>query len=264
MILSNNSGQRFHYLQARLPHLFLTTHKATIPLSLVYIFVCIAQRIGLTAAPVDFPARVLAIVSSPDPNISDMFVDVFGSRTQVILSSHDDIPHLLNQAGIPPNSMRRYITPASCASMLVRTARNILASFSIMPTSAVSEDVLHTAFYASLVVNLIFTRDERYLLNILQHINRFPLDLFPVLEDSLLPLLTSGLQERLTTRCKAVVEEEREAASTVHHRSALTREVKFFVGMVFKHATFGYVGYIYGWDVSTQGVLAAQVTFIFC
>lgn len=265
VLLSKYSGQQFHLLQTRLPHLFLTTHKATIPISLVYIFVCIAQKIGLTAAPVDFPARVLAIVSSPDPDISDIFVDVFGSRTQAILSLRDDIPHLLIQAGITPNSMLRYITPASCVSMLVRTSRNILASFSIMPSSTVSEDLLHTAFYASLMVNVIFRHDHRYLLNIMQHINQFPLDLFPVLVDSLSPLLNTHLREQLTTRCTAVIEEEKEAASILHHRSALTREVKFFVGMVFKHAAYGYVGYIYGWDVSIQSVLVPPVTlFIFC
>lgn len=99
----------------------------------------------------------------------------------------------------------------------------------------------------------------------MQHINQFPLDLFPVLVDSLSPLLNTHLREQLTTRCTAVIEEEKEAASILHHRSALTREVKFFVGMVFKHAAYGYVGYIYGWDVSIQSVLVPPVTlFIFC
>ncbi|KAG1754890.1 YccV-like-domain-containing protein [Suillus paluster] len=243
-------GQQFHVLQNRFPHLFLTTHKATIPISLVYVFVCIAQKIGVTAAPVDFPTRVLAIVSSPDPDVSDIFIDVFGSRTQAILTLRDDIPHFLLQAGITPTSMLRYITPASSESMLVRASRNVLASFSNFPENPVSEDVLHTAFYASLVVNVIFMNNHRYLSNIINHINRFLLDLLPVLVDSLTPLLNSRLQEQLTTHCKAVIEEEKEAAATSHPRSALTREVKFFVGMVFKHAAHRYVGYIYGWDAS--------------
>ncbi|OAX43011.1 YccV-like-domain-containing protein [Rhizopogon vinicolor AM-OR11-026] len=243
-------GQRFHLLQTRLPHLFLTTHKATIPISIVYVFVCIAQKMGITAAPVNFPARVIAVVSSPDPAVSDIFVDVFGSRAQAILSLRDDIPPLLIRAGITPTSMLRHITPASCASMLIRTSRNILASFSTMPSSVVSEDVLHTAFYASLVVNVIFMHDDRYLLSIIQHINRFLLDLFPVLVDSLSHILNPRLREQLITHCMAVVEGEKEAAATFHPRSTLTREVKFFVGMIFKHAAYGYVGYIYGWDPS--------------
>ncbi|KAG1757181.1 YccV-like-domain-containing protein [Suillus lakei] len=243
-------GQRFHMLQNRFPHLFLTTHKATIPISLVYIFVCIARKIGVTAAPVDFPTRVLAVVSSPDPDVSDIFVDVFGSRTQAILTLHDDIPHFLVQAGITATSMLRYITPASSTSMLVRASRNVLASFSNFPAGAVPEVVLHTAFYASLVVNVIFMNSHRYLLNIIKHINRFLLDLLPVLVDSLTPLLNQPLQEQLMMHCKAVMEDEKEAATTSHPRSAPAREVKFFVGMVFKHAAHGYVGYIYGWDPS--------------
>ncbi|KAG0707460.1 YccV-like-domain-containing protein [Suillus ampliporus] len=243
-------GHRFHMLQNRFPHLFLTTHKATIPISLVYVFVCIAQKMGVTAAPVDFPTRVLAVVSSPDPDVSDIFVDVFGSRTQAILSLRDDIPQFLLQAGITPTSMIRYITPASSTSMLVRASRNVLASFSNFPANPVSEDVLHTAFYASLMVNVIFMNNHRYLLNIMKHINRFLLDLLPVLVDSLTPLLNSHLQEQLTKHCKAVMEDEKEAAATSHPRSTLIREMKFFVGMIFNHAAHGYVGYIYGWDPS--------------
>lgn len=243
-------GQQFHMLQNRFPHLFLTTHKATIPISLVYVFVCIARKMGVAASPVDFPTRVLAVVSSPDPNVSEFFVDVFGSRTQAILTLHGDIPQFLVQAGITATSMLRWISPASSTSMLVRASRNVLASVYSFPAGAVPEVVLHTAFYASLVVNVIFMNDHRYLLNIMKHINWFLLDLLPVLVDSLTPLLNPHLQEQLTTHCKAIMEDEKEAAATSHPRSALTREVKFFVGMVFKHATHGYVGYVYGWDPS--------------
>ncbi|KAG1885502.1 YccV-like-domain-containing protein [Suillus subluteus] len=225
-------GQRFHMLQNRFPHLFLTTHKATIPISLVYVFV------------------VLAVVSSPDPDVSEFFVDVFGSRTQAILTLHDDIPHFLIQAGITATSTLRWTTPASSTSMLVRASRNVLASVYDFPAGPVPEVVLHTAFYASLVINVIFMNNHRYLLNIMKHLNWFLLDLLPVLVDSLTPLLNPHLQEQLTTQCKTIMEDEKEAATTSHPRSALTQEVKFFVGMVFKHAAHGYVGYVYGWDPS--------------
>lgn len=243
------NGHQFEMLQNRFPHLFLTTHKATIPISLVYVFVCIAQRMGVMAAPVDFPNRVLAIVSSPHPDVSDIFVDVFGSRTQAILTFHDDF---LAQTGITAISMLRDFTPASSTAMLVRASRNVLVPFYNFPAGAgaVPEHMLHTAFYASLVVNVIFMNDRGHLLNIMKHINQFLLDLLPVLVDSLAPLLNSHLQEQLTAHCKAVIEDEQDAAATSHPRSALTREVKFFVGMVFKHAVHGYVGYICGWNPS--------------
>ncbi|KAG1813318.1 uncharacterized protein BJ212DRAFT_1367790 [Suillus subaureus] len=224
-------GQQFNVLQNRFPHLFLTTHKATIPISLVYVFVCIARKMGITAAPVDFPTRVLAVVSSPDPDVSEFFVDVFGSRTRAILTLHDDIPHFLIQAGITDTSMLRWISPASSTSMLVRASRNVLASVYDFPAGAVPEVVLHTAFYASLVINVIFMNNHRYLLNIRKHINWFLLDLLPVLVDSLTPLLNPYLQEQLTTHCKAIMEDEKEAATT-------------------SHPPHGYVGYIYGWDPS--------------
>jgi F-box protein 21 len=244
--------QRFDMLQNRFPHLFLTTHKATIPISLVYVFVCIARKMGVMAAPVDFPTRVLAVVSSPHPDVSDIFVDVFGSRTQAILSLHDDIPHFLIQAGITATSMRRSVSPASATSMLVRASRNVLLPFYNFPAGAgaVPEHMLHTAFYASLVVDVIFMNDRGHLLNIMKHVNQFLLDLLPVLVDSLTPLLNLHLQQQLTAHCKAVMEDEKDAAATSHPRSALTGEVKFFVGMVFKHAVRGYVGYICGWDHS--------------
>jgi F-box protein 21 len=249
--MSNNSGHQFEMLQNRFPHLFLTTHKATIPISLVYVFVCIAQRMGVMAAPVDFPNRVLAIVSSPHPDVSDIFVDVFGSRTQAILTFHDDF---LAQTGITAISMLRDFTPASSTAMLVRASRNVLVPFYNFPAGAgaVPEHMLHTAFYASLMVNVIFMNDRGHLLNIMKHINQFLLDLLPVLVDSLAPLLNSHLQEQLTAHCKAVIEDEQDAAATSHPRSALTREVKFFVGMVFKHAVHGYVGYICGWNVGVE------------
>ncbi|KAG2156620.1 YccV-like-domain-containing protein [Suillus bovinus] len=243
-------GQQFHMLHNRIPHYFLTTHKATIPISLVYVFVCIAQQMGVTAAPIDFPTRVLAVVSSPHPDVSEIFVDVFGSRTQAILTLHDDIPRFLIQAGIPTNIILPWISPASSTSMLLRASRNVLTSANNVPAGAVREVELQTAFYASLMINVIFMDNRRSLLNIMRHINRFLLDLLPVLVDSLAPLLNPYLQEQLTTYCKAIAEDEKEAATTFHSRSALTREVKFFAGMVFKHAAHGYVGYIYGWDPS--------------
>lgn len=241
-------------LQNRFPHLFLTTHKATIPISLVYVFVCIAQKMGIMAAPVDFPTRVLAIVSSPHPDVSDIFVDVFGSRTQAILTLHDDIPHFLIQAGITDTSMLHSITPASSTSMLVRASRNVLVPFYNFRAGAgaVSEHMLHTAFYASLVVDVIFMNDRGHIMNIMKHVDHFLLDLLPVLVDSLAPLLNLHLQEQLTAHCMAVMEVEKDAAATSHPRSALTREVKFFVGMVFKHAVHGYVGYVCGWDVGVE------------
>ena len=216
---------------------------------MVYVFVCLARRLGIRAAPIDFPARVLAIVSSPDPTVPDIIVDVFGSRSKAILSLQEDIPRLLMDAGIAPLPDARYTRPANTASMVIRASRNILASFSLLPpTESVSQGDLHTAFYVGLTVNLLFMNDRRYLLNIIKHITHFPLDILSVLTDALAPGLSPPIQEHLLDSCKAAHEDE--AAASVTLRSKLSIPIKHFVGMIFKHAKYEYIGYIYGWEVS--------------
>ena len=178
-------------------------------------------------------------------------MDVFGSRNKAILSLQEDIPRLLADAGATPLSAMRYIRPASAASMVVRASRNILASFSFLPPiESISEGDLHTAFYVGLTVNLIFMNDRRYLLNIMKHIARFPLDILSVLADSLAPGLSPPIQEQLLASCKAAHEDEDEAAASVTLRSKLSTCIKHYVGMIFKHARYEYIGYIYGWEVS--------------
>lgn len=212
---------------------------------------CLARRLGIRAAPIDFPARVLAIVSSPEPNVPDIIVDVFGSRSKAILSHQEDIPRFLTDAGIDPLPFTRYIRPSNTASMVIRASRNILASFSfIPPMERVSEGDLHTAFYVGLTVNLIFMNDRRYLWDIMKHISHFPLDILSVLTDALAPGLSPPIQEQLLASCKAAHEDEDEDAASVTLRSKLSTSVKHFVGMVFKHAKYEYIGYIYGWEVS--------------
>lgn len=204
----------------------------------------------MRAAPIDFPTRVLAIVSSPEPNVPDVIVDVFGSRSRAMLSLQEDVPRLLTDAGLASLPVMRYIRPASTASMVVRASRNILASFSFLPPiESVSEGDLHTAFYVGLTVNLIFMNDRRYLLNIMKHIAHFPLDILSVLTDALAPSLGPPIQEQLLASCKAAHEDEEEAAATVTLRSKLSTRIKHFVGMIFRHAKYEYIGYIYGWEV---------------
>ncbi|KAG9314076.1 YccV-like-domain-containing protein [Chiua virens] len=208
---------RFNAFNTRFPHWFLTTHKDTIPISLVYIFVCVARRLGMKAAPVDFPARVLAVVSSSEPTVSDIIVDVFGSRSRTILSLQEDIPHLLMDAGITPPIV---IEPASTASMLSRASRNILASFSYLPpTENILEADLHIAFYVGLTT-------------------------------ALAPGLSPPIKEQLLANCKAAHEDEDEAAASVTLRSKLPTRIQHFVGMIFKHAMYEYIGYIYAWESS--------------
>ncbi|KAH7886095.1 YccV-like-domain-containing protein [Phlebopus sp. FC_14] len=242
---------RFHIFNTRFPHWFLTTHKDTIPISLVYVFVCLCRRLKITAAPLDFPAKVLAIVSSPDPGVSDIFVDVFGSRTCALPSPQEDLPRLLMDAGVAPASMSRHVQPASTRSMIIRASRNILASFSLLSAVETAPEAdLHAAFYVGLSVNLIFLDDPRCLLNIMRHIDRFPLDIISVLRDTLAPALSPQIQARFLDSCAEAEATQREVAASVTLRSTLATPVQYFVGTIFKHAKYDYIGYIYGWEPS--------------
>ena len=241
----------FHSLNTRFPHWFLSTYKDTIPISLVYIFVCIARRLNISAAPIDFPARVLAIVSSPEPNVPDIFLDVYGSQTKPLLSVQVDIPRLLLQAGLQPESTAQYIQPASTGAIVLRAARNILASFSNPPPqlSTVPEADLYAALYCCLAAITIFTNDERFVVNLLHNIGRFPLDPLVVLQDTLPPIMDQPIQGHLVQWCNELGKVEEDDARLTFLRSELPTPPKYFVGLVFRHATRHYIGYVYGWDV---------------
>ncbi|EIW87019.1 YccV-like-domain-containing protein [Coniophora puteana RWD-64-598 SS2] len=241
--------RRFHDVYNRFPHFFLSSHKPSIPLSLVFVFVCIARRLGIHASAVDFPGRVLAHVRSPHEEVTDIFVDVFGSETQAILSVTLDIPRLLMESGVLPSAMEQYISPARTHAMLVRASRNILASFSVLQTDMMlSEADIHTAFYAGLTVNLLFTSDRRFLFNMMRHIDRFPLDIPAVLVKSLAPVLNSIARNQLLEMTQKALEAEEEENSQVHLRSGGEVQIQFFVGTVFRHKRFDYIGYVIGWD----------------
>jgi len=243
--------ENFHHLFNHFPHRFLSTHRKTNPLSLVYIFVAIARRLGIAASPTDFPHRVMAHVSSPNPDISDMYIDVYGSSTKTVLSASEDIPRLLLQAGITPASMLRYIAPSTAAPMLLRAARNILSSLRMLPHNAtdISEGDCQAAMYASYCVNILLTGDNQVIPHLVNHLSDFPLDLGPVLHDTFAPLLQARSAQVLMDGCKEAIAAEEAVVNPFHRRSGTSRHVKYFVGMVFEHARQGYLGCIRGWEV---------------
>lgn len=193
----------------------------------------------------------MAHVSSPNPEVSDLYVDVYGSSKKAILSARDDIPQLLLQSGIAPASMMRYIAPSTAAPMLLRAARNIMTSLQILPHEHLnlSEEEAQSAAYASYCANMLLAGDERVLPYFITHTSCFPLDFGPVLLDSLVPLLHNRGQESLTDSCNSALAAEEEAARTVNRRSGSSGHVKYFIGMLFVHVKQSYMGCITGWEV---------------
>jgi F-box protein 21 len=120
-----NLGSDYSNPLVHLPHSYLTTHKRTIPISLVHIFVTIARGLGLQASPIPFPHRVLAHVAAPNPNEKDIYVDVFDAA---ILSAEGELTVLMAANGIAPVDMTAYITPCGAREMLLRSARNMMSS----------------------------------------------------------------------------------------------------------------------------------------
>lgn len=211
-------------------------------MSLVYVFVAVARRLGIAASPTNFPNRIIAHVSSPNPDVSDIYVDVFGSNTQAILSLRDDIPRLLSQVGLTPASMMRYISPTTAALMLLRTSRNIATSLQLV-TDNVREQAAMYAFYC---VNILLADRHTF---VLEFLSNFPLD-YGLLRDTFAPLLrVSWRRLGLVLSCDLALTAEKEAAEKVNQRSGTSKQVKYFAGLVFEHARHGYIGCITGWDV---------------
>lgn len=70
--LHQNTADDFYGHQNSFPHFFLRTHKRTIPISLVCIFVAIARRLGLPAIPLNTPGRVLAYLLGTHVDVTEI------------------------------------------------------------------------------------------------------------------------------------------------------------------------------------------------
>ncbi|KAF7339324.1 F-box domain-containing protein [Mycena sanguinolenta] len=239
---------RFYDISNHFPHLYLTTNKRSIPISLVHIFVSIARHLGISASPVEFPGRVLAHVSSPAGS-DDFLVDVYASDTKAIVSLRNDVPRMLGRFGISPDHMFQYVSPCGASPMLLRAARNILASF----RNDASRSTAQSAIYAAVCIHLLLTNAT----HMLSHLDLDPLYCATFLAD-MQPLLRHGGQHQLANACGIAMDLEEQEATLVHSRTAQT-QVAHYVGMVFEHKTYQYIGCITGWDTSCSATAEWQM-----
>ncbi|KAJ7361565.1 YccV-like-domain-containing protein [Mycena albidolilacea] len=234
---------RFYDISNHFPHLYLTTNKRSIPISLVHIFVSLARHLGISASPVEFPARVLAHVPSPAGS-DDFLVDVYASDTKAIVSLRDDVPVMLTRLGIPVEQLHQYISPCGGAPMLLRAARNILASF----RNDASRSTAQSAIYAAVCIHLLLTNDVQLVAHMLSHVDLDPLWASTFLAD-MQPLLRHGGQYQLAKSCGMALEAEEQQAALIHSRTSHA-QITHYVGMVFEHRSYHYIGCITGWDAS--------------
>ncbi|KAJ6519994.1 YccV-like-domain-containing protein [Mycena sanguinolenta] len=237
----------FYDISNHFPHLYLT-NKRSIPISLVHVFVSIARHLGISASPVEFPARVLAHVPSPAGS-DDFLVDVYASDTKAIVSLRNDVPRMLGRLGISPDHLSQYVSPCGASPMLLRAARNILASF----RNAASRSTAQSAIYAAVCIHLLLTNAT----HMLSHLDLDPLYCTTFLAD-MQPLLRYEAQHQLANACRIAMELEEQEAALVHSRTAQT-QIAHYVGMVFEHKTYQYIGCITGWDTSCSATAEWQM-----
>lgn len=201
----------------------------------------------------------MAHVSDPAPDVDDFYVDVYGSPSQAILSLREDIPALLARQGIGPASIEAFIIPCGAGPMILRSARNILASLTT------GSPPLHrpSALLAFTIYSLLPLSNDAYARVAKQVLSQSePLDCATFLSQALIPCMglvgAAGMQKYLSDGCQETLEVEATAAKAIKLRSLEDRSVQFFVGMLFEHKKYLYPGLILGWDVSRPYMFLSQ------
>jgi F-box protein 21 len=234
------------------PHHFLVRERKSLPISLVYVFVTLARRLGVMASPVDFPACVIAHVAHPCSGSPPIYVDVFGSGRggPTLLSLQEDIPGRLAAVGMAGHAAPSWARPASAAPMLLRATRNIYSSFGAQPIDARGPNAhaLACATYVALSALAVLGPARPVIDRLVDVLERWPLDACAVLLDSLALGLDADMGHLLKEKIRAHLKDEEDIASIRRPRHHNVR-VKHFVGMTFRHVTYHYQAFIIGWTV---------------
>ena len=213
----------------------------TLPLSLVAVFVSLCRRLGIPASGVSFPKHVHAFVplaSEPsarspwgqhyDALNGGVHLDIYNSATEPFIGV----------IGVLRRGLQDELKPSSTHDLVFRTGRNILTSAQLQQGDVAAWE-LDLSVYAVFCVFLM----ERETLgdparDFVQHImaivsQNYPLDVGPILEDVLLPVLSGQAREMMRSRCLSIVDEEKKYAAEVERN-----EVRYFSGLVFVHRIF--------------------------
>lgn len=216
-------------------------------MALVYIFVAVARRLGIEADPANFPGVVQARVQPPNGE-SAKLVDMRGDDPPVEFPQTDYIhfwPVMLS-------NQEEYTRPASPATMLQRACNNISA-FIQQEIASVMSPVPGThdsAFYAASCWAVLSMQADHILPS---PPDSKPLDYLAVLYDGMCPHLPEDVQSTAASHYQGIVDDEETRAQTVKLHSRYPA-VEYFVGLPFLHKRHGYLGVVYGWDVSTRYV----------
>jgi hypothetical protein len=170
-------SERYHNMENHYPHKFLTTNHQTLPMSLVWTFVCLAARFGFEARPVGYPGTVIAAIRLPE---SEEWLYINPFREELTTQTESEISVSL-QPGFP----RDFVQPATTQSIITRAINNVFVSAMRDTTVQWLALYLVTAFFNSQGIRDNTTNALWSF--ILQTANeRAPLDLIPIIHDRLL------------------------------------------------------------------------------
>ncbi|CAE6415808.1 unnamed protein product [Rhizoctonia solani] len=267
------SDGHYYDLMNHFPHKFMTTNRRTLPMSLVCTFVAIVTRLGLRASPVGFPGHVHAWIALPDsgPGWEDgsLAVDVFRSDKEPFLNV-DALLEELRTSGVPEGVRRELVGPSLPAEMVFRAANNVLHSITqvqlFRPLTrhsiilhyrqahnhadvSIRPETRAAALYASATTFLIARPEAADASRFIGGIKRvveeyFPLDAEPILSRALAQLFTRDPHQSVGFQLRRIAERLKENYVEVNGRGS----VKWWVGLVFRHIKFGYVGLVTGWN----------------
>lgn len=193
--------------------------------------------------------RVLAYVSSPDHAPHGIIVDPFGSATRPLLSVDTNIAEMLARAGVQPQTS--FIRPATANALLLRAIRNIFQSFRLFNGPAldhISQSVQRAASYATNVAAALLVNDVNTAGRAAMMSRLYQLDTRAVIEDVLAASFEGQDRATITEICNAQMLADQEEAEIVHPRPQTPNPIRYFVGAIFRHKRFDYVGAIVGWD----------------
>ncbi|EKM61317.1 uncharacterized protein PHACADRAFT_82095, partial [Phanerochaete carnosa HHB-10118-sp] len=232
----------FYRVMNQFPHFFLRPEgRSSIPMSLVYVFVAVARRLGIQASSTNFPGVVQAHIQPPNGERAKL-LDMRGNEPPLEFPNsrhHHFWPVMLQ-------SQDECSRPAPPALMLTRACNNIqmFMQQEIVTGAPQSAEIHDSAFYAG--SSWIMIEGEA------GHIipsppDSKPLDFGAVLLDTLCPLLPPVTRPAISAHYERIIEDDEARARSVKLRSNFPA-LKFFVGLPFMHRRYDYLGVIYGWD----------------
>ena len=184
-------SERYHDIENHYPHKVLKTNRQTLPMSLVWTFICLATRFGFEARPVRYPGTVLAAIRLPESK-NWLYVDLFDD--ELMTQTEDEISRRLD-----PGFPRDFVKPATTQSMMNRAINNVLVSAT---RETVDKWPWGALYLASVFLNsqgLINDTMEALWGFMLTANDEAPLDLMPILHDQLVgPRGTSACPEKAT------------------------------------------------------------------